>query len=56
MNALMNFIKDEEGVTTIEYVLLAAGVAAMVVLVVGALNPELRDRLIAVINTVVPTT
>ncbi len=53
MNALMNFINDEEGVTTIEYVLLAAGVAAVVVLVVGAMNPELATRLTNIINTVV---
>ena len=54
MNALMKFIKDEEGVTTIEYVLLAAGIAAVVVLVVGSMNPALSNRLIAVIDTVVP--
>ncbi|MES2500745.1 MAG: Flp family type IVb pilin [Pseudomonadota bacterium] len=53
MNALMNFIKDEDGVTTIEYVLLAAGVAAVVVVVVGAMNPGLATRLTTVINTVV---
>ena len=53
MNALMNFINDEEGVTTIEYVLLAAGVAAVTVLVVGALNPELADKMIAIVNKII---
>ncbi len=53
MNALMNFIKDEDGVTTIEYVLLAAGVAAMVVVVVATMNPGLATKLQAVIDSIV---
>ena len=45
MNALVNFIRDEDGVTTIEYVLLAAGIAVVVLAVVGAMNPALSTRL-----------
>ena len=52
MNALMNFIKDEDGVTTIEYVLLAAGVALVVGAVVNAMNPELGDKLTDIINSI----
>ena len=50
MDALMNFIKDEDGVTTIEYVLLAAGVAVAVGLVVGVLQTELGPALQTIIR------
>ena len=52
MNALVNFIKDEDGVTTIEYVLLAAGIAVVVLAVAGAMNPALANRLTAIITGV----
>ena len=52
MNALMNFIKDEDGVTTIEYVLLASGVALVVIAVAGAMNPALKDKLVLIIKSI----
>ena len=52
MNALMNFIKDEDGVTTIEYVLLASGVALVVVAVAGAMNPALATKLTGILNKI----
>ena len=41
MNKLMRFLKDEEGVTAIEYGLIAAGIAIAIVTAVGLVGDEL---------------
>ena len=52
MNALMNFIRDEDGVTTIEYVMLASAVVAAMVLVISGAGPALSLKLNAVIASI----
>ena len=52
MNALMKFIKNEDGITTIEYVLLASGIAVLVVAVVGAMNPSLTNKMVAIVKSI----
>ena len=49
MNKLMRFLKDEEGVTAIEYGLIAAGIAIAIVTAVGLVG----DELVTMFNTVV---
>ena len=41
MKKLMRFLKDEEGVTAIEYGLIAAGIAIAIVATVGAVGTQL---------------
>ena len=41
MNALMNFIKDEDGVTAIEYGLIAALIAVTIIISVTTVGDEL---------------
>ena len=41
MKALLNFIKDEEGVTAIEYGLIAALIAVVIILSVTAVGDQL---------------
>ena len=41
MNALMNFIKDEEGVTAIEYGLIAALIAIVIIAAVRLVGTNL---------------
>lgn len=52
MNALMNFIKDEDGLTAIEYViaagLLAAGLTALFI----GYGPALAAKLNAILATI----
>ena len=48
MNALVNFIKDEEGVTAIEYGLIAALIAVVIIVSVTLVG----DRLVEVFNRV----
>ena len=43
MNALVNFIKDEEGVTAIEYGLIAALIAVAIILAVTATGTSLKN-------------
>ena len=43
MNALMNFINDEEGVTAIEYGLIAALIAVAIILAVTATGTSLKN-------------
>ena len=42
MNALMNFIKDEEGVTAIEYGLLAALIAVVIIVAAALVGTRLN--------------
>lgn len=48
MNALVNFIKDEEGVTAIEYGLIAALIAVVIIIAVTLVG----TRLSAVFNSI----
>lgn len=48
MNALVNFIKDEEGVTAIEYGLIAALIAVVIIVAVTLVG----TRLSAVFNSI----
>ena len=41
MNALLNFIKDEEGVTAIEYGLIAALIAVTIIVSITLVGDEL---------------
>ena len=42
MNAFMNFIKDEEGVTAIEYGLIAALIAVVIIVAVTLVGGNLQ--------------
>ena len=42
MNALMNFIKDEEGVTAIEYGLIASLIAVVIIAAVTLVGQDLN--------------
>jgi len=45
MKAIQNFLRDEEGITAIEYALMAAAIAAAVTAGVVILGPKLTDAL-----------
>ena len=49
MNALMNFINDDEGVTAIEYGLIAALIAVAIIVVLGLVGVNL-NRIFTFIN------
>jgi len=49
MRKLTRFLKDEEGVTSIEYALIAAGIGIAIVAVVGSVG----DRLVGFFGDVV---
>ena len=49
MKALLNFIKDEEGVTAIEYGLIAALIAVAIIVVLGLIGVNL-NRIFTFIN------
>jgi pilus assembly protein Flp/PilA len=42
MKKLMSFFRDEEGVTAIEYGLIAAGIAIAIVIIVFAIGTQLN--------------
>ncbi|MRX11809.1 Flp family type IVb pilin [Pseudoduganella sp. FT25W] len=45
MNALRNFVRNEDGITAIEYALMAAAIAAAVAAGVAILGTKLSDSL-----------
>ncbi|MYM30289.1 pilus assembly protein Flp/PilA [Duganella sacchari] len=45
MNAIKHFIRDEDGITAIEYALMAAAIAAAVTAGVAVLGPKLTASL-----------
>ena len=53
MNALMSFIKDEDGLTTIEYVIGASLLVTGLTLVFTSLGTLLQAKLIAIIGRIV---
>ena len=50
--AAQRFIYDEDGVTTIEYVMLASAVVAAMVLVISGAGPILTAKLITIVNSI----
>lgn len=52
MNAINKFIRDEDGVTTIEYVMLAAGVVVVIVAVMAVLEPALTGKITTIIGSI----
>lgn len=52
MNALVKFIRDEDGVVTIEYVMLAVAVVAALALVLTGAGTTLSTRLTTLINSI----
>lgn len=50
MDAVMNFVNDEEGATAIEYGLLAALIAAVIVVVIGNIGTKLNAAFTKVNN------
>ncbi len=53
VNQVMNFLNDEEGATAIEYGLLAALIAAVIIVVVGQIGIKLNTAFTTV-NTNLP--
>jgi len=43
LNGMNEFLKDENGLTTAEWVILASAVAAGAIAVVGLILPKIRD-------------
>ena len=52
MNALVNFIKDEEGVTAIEYGLIAALIAIVIIVGVTAIGANLETTFLKIADCV----
>ncbi len=48
LNQVMNFLVDEEGATAIEYGLLAALIAAVIIVVVGQIGQKLNTAFTSV--------
>ena len=48
MNLLKRFLKDEAGVTAIEYGLIAAGISVAIIAVVNALGTQLKTTFTSV--------
>lgn len=45
MKHLLNFLRDEEGASAVEYALLVAGIAALIILVVYTLGDKVNVTL-----------
>jgi len=52
INFLSNFLKDEEGATAVEYGLMVALIAAVIILAVTGLGTDLRDKFTSVASAV----
>ena len=52
MNALMNFIRDEDGLTAIEYVIAASLLVTGLTLVFSTFGATLQTKLVAIINAI----
>ena len=52
MNALMNFIKDEDGLTAIEYVIAASLLVAGLTVVFTGFGAALQTKLLAIIAAI----
>ena len=47
-NLLLSFLSDERGATAIEYGLIAAGIAVVIITVVGSIGTDLTAKFTAV--------
>ena len=52
MNALVKFIKDEDGVVAIEYVIIAGALVAVLVAVFTSLGTTLTAKLSSIVNSI----
>ncbi len=52
MNALMNFIKDEDGGVAIEYVIIAGALVSVLVLLFTGLGTDLTAKLQAIVANI----
>jgi len=52
MNALMKFVKDEDGVVAIEYVIIAGALVAVLVAVFTNLGTTLTTKLAAIVGNI----
>lgn len=52
MNALVKFLKDEDGVVAIEYVVIAAALVVALAAVFAALGTDLTDKLAAIVGNI----
>lgn len=50
MNAIVNFIKDEDGVVAIEYVIIAAALVAVLAAVFTGMGTALTDKLTTIVS------
>jgi pilus assembly protein Flp/PilA len=50
MNAIKRFLKDEEGVTAIEYALLALGIATFIFAAALALSGRISDKFSSILS------
>ena len=50
MSTFKKFFKDESGATAIEYGLIAAGIAVVIITVLGNIGGALNDKFTAVLN------
>ena len=53
-NVLLRFVKDEVGATAIEYSLIAAGIALVIVAAVNSIGPILKGTFTTVAAGLVP--
>ena len=56
MHALTKFIRDEEGLTAIEYVICASLLVAGLTLIFSGMGAALAAKLTAIINSLSPVT
>lgn len=52
MKKIWSFIKDEQGLETVEYAIMGAMISAAVVIAITALSPALVTRFTALLNAV----
>jgi len=50
MEAIKRFLKDEEGVTAIEYALLALGIATFIALAAAALGGRISNKFTSILS------
>ena len=56
MSTFKKFFKDESGATAIEYGLIAAGIAVVIITIVGSVGTELTNRFQDVLDGLKPKT
>jgi len=56
MNAIKNFIKDESGITAIEYALMAAAIGTIITVAFTGLGNGIKTKINSIITTLGGTT